>query len=107
MANDRRSRQRFSINAPLTVIIGEREVPAYTRDLSNQGVYFYLALADDIPLESDFEFVVGLPPEITFTTCCRIRCHGHAVRSEKTGSLAGIAAQILDYSILRETKSAA
>jgi hypothetical protein len=103
MVSERRTRQRFSINAPLTLFIGDREIPAYTRDLSNRGVYFYLALADLPFVDSDFEFLVELPPEITLSTCCRIRCRGHAVREEKTSSnLTGIAAEILDYSILRD-----
>ena len=105
-ANDRRVRQRFSINAPLTVFVGDREIPAYTRDLSNRGVYFYLALADNALIDRDFEFMVELPPEITLSTCCQIRCRGRAVRTEKTSmSLTGIAAEILGYSILREAMS--
>lgn len=107
IANDRRGRQRFCINAPVTLFIGDREIPAYTRDLSNQGVYFYLASADEIPIDSDFDFEVGLPPEITLSTCCRIKCRGHAVRSEKSRNLTGIAAQILEYSIQREITTAA
>jgi PilZ domain len=103
MVSERRSRQRFSINAPLTLFIGDREIPAYTRDLSNRGVYFYLALADLQLADQDFEFLVELPPEITLSSCCRIRCHGRAVREEKTSNnLTGIAAEILDYSILRD-----
>jgi hypothetical protein len=45
-ANDRRRIPRFRVRAPLTVIAGDREIPAYTRDLSNRGVYFYLASDD-------------------------------------------------------------
>jgi len=76
-------------------------------DLSNQGVYFYLASADEFPIDTDFDFEVGLPPEITLSTCCRIKCRGHAVRSEKSRNLTGIAAQILEYSIQREFTTAA
>jgi len=101
--NDRRSRQRFSMNAPLIVIIGDRKIPAYTRDLSNRGVFFYLGLADSILIDRDFEFMVELPPEITLSYCCVIRCQGRAVRKENTSSdLTGVAAEILHYSILRE-----
>jgi hypothetical protein len=107
-ANDRRERQRFRINAPLTVFIGDRELPAYTRDLSNQGVYFYLALADSTLIDNEFEFVVELPPEITLSTCCRIRCRGRVARMEKISSaLTGVAAEILDYSIVREAVNVA
>jgi hypothetical protein len=106
--NDRRERPRFRMNAPLTVFIGDREIPAYTRDLSNRGVYFYLALSDSALIDRDFEFKVELPPEITLSTCCQIRCRGRAVRTEKTSmNLTGIAAEILSYSILREAMSTA
>jgi PilZ domain len=100
---DRRERQRFSISAPLTLFLGDREVSAYTRDLSNRGVYFYLALSDSKLLDCDFEFVVELPPEITLSSCCRIRCVGRAVRREENQpNLAGVAAEIFQYSILRD-----
>ena len=101
--NDRRSMQRFRINAPLTIFIGDREIPAYTRDLSDQGVYFYLAMSDWELIDGDFEFIVELPAEITLSTCCRIRCRGRAIRKEETSTnLAGVAAQILDYSLRSE-----
>ena len=105
---DRRSIPRFRVRAPLTVIAGDREIPAYTRDLSNKGVYFYLASDDGGLIERDFEFLVELPPEITLSTFCRIRCHGRALRKEKAKmSLTGVAAEILDYSILKEAVSSA
>lgn len=107
-ANDRRGIQRFRVRAPLTVIAGGREIPAYTRDLSNRGVYFYLASSDSGLIEQDFEFCVELPPEITLSTFCRIRCHGRALRKEQAQmSLMGVAAEILDYSILNEAVSMA
>jgi hypothetical protein len=74
--NERRKRQRFGINAPLTVMIGQREIPGFTRDLSNRGVYFYLDMAENAPIGGDFEFMVELPPEITLSTCCTIHCLG-------------------------------
>jgi len=106
--NDRRRERRFALHAPLAVIIEDREIPAFTKDLSNQGVYFYLAADDSQLIERDFEFSVELPPEITFSTACRIRCRGRAVRKEETLlSWTGVAAEILDYSIIREGVSVA
>lgn len=102
-ANDRRRIQRFRVRAPLTVIAGGREIPAYTRDLSNQGVYFFLATDDSGLIEQDFDFSVELPPEITLSNFCRIQCHGRAIRKEEAmQNLTGVAAQILDYSILND-----
>jgi hypothetical protein len=104
-ANERRSSHRFKISAPLTVIVGELEIPAYTRDLSNRGVYFYLTIPDSILIDKDFEFLIDMPSEITLTASCRLRCRGKLIRKEVTSrSLtgAGVAAEILEYSILRD-----
>ncbi|MDR3413434.1 MAG: PilZ domain-containing protein, partial [Formivibrio sp.] len=103
-ASERRGSQRFRISAPVTVISGEHEIPAYTRDLSNRGVYFYIALSDSTLIDRDFEFTIEMPSEITLSTSCRIRCRGKLVRKEVTSrnlTGAGIAAEIMDYSILR------
>ena len=92
LENDRRSRQRFTINAPLTLFVGDREIPAYTRNLSNRGVFFYLAMSDSKLIDQDFEFMVELPPEITLSTWCKIRCQGRVVRTEKSSeSMTGVA----------------
>ena len=60
----------------------------------------------EVLIGRDFEFLVELPPEITLSTFCRIRCHGRAVRKEGARmSMTGVAAEILDYSILKEDVS--
>ena len=100
--DDRRGERRFAIHTPLIVSIKDRKIPAYTRDLSNRGVYFYLASDDSQLIEQSFEFTVELLPEITLSTSCRIRCQGRTVRKEKSSTnWTGVAAEILDYSILR------
>jgi hypothetical protein len=107
-ASERRVTRRFKVLAPMTLTIGDREVSAYTRDLSNRGAYFYLAFAQSALIDLDFEFVVELPPEITLSTGCRIQCRARLLRKEKTSrSLSGIAAEILDYSILGQAASTA
>jgi len=103
--DDRRGSQRFKISAPLTVIAGEHEISAYTRDLSNRGVYFYVGYSDSALIDRNFEFLIEMPSEITLSSSCRIRCRGRLVRKEMaTRNLtgAGVAAEILDYSILRD-----
>lgn len=100
---DRRARQRFGITAPLTVSMGKRELPGFTRDLSNLGVYFFLDLEGKAPIGGEFEFLIELPPEITLSTCCLVRCRGCVVRTDHASTqLTGIAASILHYSIERE-----
>ena len=100
--NERRACQRFKVNAPLSLLIGEQTAPGYTRDLSNKGVFFYVASAESLTLDSRFEFVIDLPPEVTLSPRCQIRCVGRALRKEATQTdLTGVAAEIVDYSISR------
>jgi PilZ domain len=98
---ERRGRRRFTVNAPVTLFIGNREISAYTRDLSNLGAYFYLSISDSMQIESEFDFTIELPPEMTITPYCCIRGRGRAVRTENAESnLAGMGAEILEYSIV-------
>jgi hypothetical protein len=104
-SSNRREGQRFSKNAPLTVLIGDREIPAYTRDLSNRGVYFYLDNSHSDLVDRDFDFMVKFPPEVTISTYCSILGRGRLVRKENiSGDMTGIAAEILHYAILRDQR---
>lgn len=106
--NERRESQRFKLRVPLTVMMEGREVSAYTRDMSNRGVFFYLSMIDGGLLESDFEFVIELTPEVTLASSCHIRGRGRSVRTEKISTdLTGVAAEILDYSIMRDSELSA
>ena len=105
---NRRGSERFNINAPLTVIVGNSKISGYTRDLGNRGVYFYLDITGSAPLGGDFDFQVELPPEITLSTYCLIRGKGRVVRTDNSSSeFAGIAAEILRYSMQREDAACA
>ena len=100
-AGERRRRPRFPVCAPLTVIIGDLEIPAYTRDMSENGVFFYPDFAARELIENEFEFIVQFPPELTLSTYLGMRCFGRVVRREQNSrELNGIAAEILNYSIL-------
>jgi len=103
--DDRRRTERFQIKAPLTISLGDREIAGFTRDLSNKGVYFYLGAGERPEPGEEFEFVVELPPEITLSNSCLIRCQGRVARAEITPqNEAGIAAEILEYRILNEMR---
>lgn len=100
--SERRGSKRFAIRAPLTVLAASREIPAFTRDLSGRGVYFCVSASDSALLGREFEFMIELPPEVTFTSSCKIKCQGRVVRTETTAlNEAGFAVEIQDYSILR------
>jgi hypothetical protein len=103
--NDRRAIQRFSISAPVTLTAGVGEIQAYTRDLSSEGLYFYVASAEGLSIDQDLDLFVTLPPELTLSTSCLIRCQARLVRIENTPSdLTGIAARILHYWILSKAE---
>jgi hypothetical protein len=105
-ANDRRGSQRVKTCVPITLFAGECEISAYSRDLSNRGVYFYVDLLDSALIGDNIEFLVEFPAEFTLSTSCRIRCRGRLVRKERTSrnfAEIGIATEILNYSILGET----
>ena len=102
MAEDRRGSQRFRVRVPLTVILEDREIPTYTRDLSYRGVYFYLGAMDSTLIDGILQFRVELPPELVTFPGQTIRCKGRLVRQEMTsGNLTetGLAVEILDYSL--------
>ena len=101
--NERRECQRFRVSAPISVSVGDRHCFGSTRDLSNQGVYFYLDSAEGMLNGKQFDFVIELPPEVTLSTQCFIRCLGEVVRTENVSAdLAGIAARLLDFSITQD-----
>jgi hypothetical protein len=88
------------LTVPLTVFLGDQAVAGYTRNVSDRGVYFYLDLPESNDIVDDFEFVLELPPDITLSTWCPIRCRGRLVRREQADSgLAGVAAEIMQYSM--------
>ena len=108
LVENRREANRFPVHVPLSVTIGDITHQGYTRDLSNRGIYFYLSVAQSALLDLEFECTVELPPEITLSTCCRIRCHARILRREVTPwDLSGVAAAIVDYTILRDSVSTA
>jgi hypothetical protein len=104
--DNRRRTQRFQIKAPLTLSVGDREISGFTRDLSNKGVYFYVGAGDQPQRGDELDFVVELPPEITLSNSCLIRCRGRVARTELTlRNETGIAAEILEYRILNEQRT--
>lgn len=103
MTNDRRQWQRFSITASVTLTVEGNENSAYTRDLSSHGLYIYVASSEELQVGQNLELLVKLPPDITLSSHCLIRCCGRLVRIENgPDDLTGIAAEILHYSILSD-----
>jgi len=105
-AFDRRVRPRFEIRAPLTIILEGREIAAFTRDISNRGVFFYLSPVDTPRIGQILEFVIELPAEVTLSDSCRIRCQGKVIRTKETSwEEVGVATEVLRYSFLSDDLS--
>jgi hypothetical protein len=85
----------------MTLHKGSRDVVAFTRNLSNQGVYFCISSSDSPELGELFEFLIELPAEVTLSDSCRILCFGRAVRIQRfPWNETGVAAEILHYDII-------
>jgi hypothetical protein len=106
--SDQRTSRRFALKLPVSIRCEDgklREVPAETRDLSAQGVFFYTGSA--VSQGSKVEFTLTLPPEITLTESIRVRCRGRVVRIDNHHPpQTGIAAIIEQYDFVPDTADA-
>ena len=100
---ERRSRMRYPLKLPVSVrpsgVSAAGEILAECRDVSSQGVYFFLE--EPLKSGSELEIMLTLPPEITRGDPVRVRCEARVQRSEniKEGRV-GIAAKIERYRFL-------
>jgi hypothetical protein len=101
---DQRTSRRFALKLPVSIRCEDgklREVPAETRDLSAQGVFFYTGT--DVSQGSKVEFTLTLPPEITLTESIRVRCRGRVIRIDHADPRTGIAAIIEQYDFVPDS----
>lgn len=105
---EQRSSRRFSLKLPVSIRYADgqaKEVPAETRDVSAQGVFFYAG--SQLAEGARVEFTLTLPPEITLTESIRVRCQGRVVRiDEEVKPRIGIAAIIEQYDFVPEPADA-
>ena len=104
LENERRKNKRFRIQAPAIARVGNREIWAFTRDVSSSGVYFSVAEEDvGPPIGASLEFVIKIPPTIRYTKPCYIQGRARTVRIDTSDrDETGIAAEILEYAIQSE-----
>ena len=100
---EQRATRRFSLRLPLVVSNSQGgEISAVTRDISSRGICFYM----DAPpaIDSDLQFTLTLPPEITLTGPIRVRCFARVVRVKEgsEGVGAAVAAVINRYEFLAD-----
>ena len=99
---ERRSATRFQLKLPLTLRSGQTSIQAFTSDVSARGVLFYTDA--EWPGDSQLDFDITFPPEITLSTSLRVRCRGRVVRVIPPSPLGvGIAATIHNYEFLNGT----
>lgn len=102
---EKRGMRRFTLQLPVIVTAksGERvEATAESRDVSSHGICFYCDAA--LEPESEIEFTLTLPTEVTMTEPLQVRCSGRVVRVENSsgGSKFAVAAVISDYEFVAD-----
>lgn len=103
---EKRATRRFALRLPVSVNYTGNAGPALsaqTRDVSARGICFYLEAP--LAVDSEIDFTLTLPPEITLTESIRVRCKGKVVRVENNVAEAKVpvAAVIDEYEFLAES----
>lgn len=104
---ERREMPRFEMQLPVEVNLGKDSagITAVTRDVSARGVY--IVLESELSANSDIEFTLTLPPEVTMTRSIRVRCSGQVIRVIRHDSdKFGVAARIHHYEFMTNEMSA-
>jgi hypothetical protein len=104
---EKRVLPRFPLEMPVWVKLPgtDATVHAKTRDVSASGVFFFVNC--EIREESEIEFTMTLPPELTRTAAIQVSCRGKVVRVQNDPSTGrvGIAAAIHSYDFLAQAAS--
>ena len=103
--NDLRRGKRFSIQAPAVARIRNREIWAFTRDISTCGAYLSVAADEELPGVGEIlDLVIKVPPTFTAARPCFITGRGRITRiEERQRDESGIAVEILDFAIQSES----
>ncbi len=75
-----------------------------TRDISTDGVYFYVT--SELGERAEIDFVVTFPPEITMVTPVKVKCTGEIIRKDRnTMRGTGVATAIKRYEFINVADS--
>jgi c-di-GMP-binding flagellar brake protein YcgR len=100
-SSERRRHRRIEMELPIEIFVEGSEVPLVgsTRNVSAGGVKFVVPRR--LEQNSDLEFVLSLPREITLCDTMRMRCKGKILRVSTEGELGSTAvASIQKYEFL-------
>jgi hypothetical protein len=105
--DEKRVLPRFPLEMPVWLRLpgSDATVHAKTRDVSASGVFFYVNC--EIRENSEIEFTMTLPPELTRTAAIQVSCKGKVVRiqNDPASGKIGIAAAIYSYDFLAQAAS--
>jgi len=104
--SNRRCYPRHEVCLPMKLQGDQGELAATTLDVSAKGVLFYMDCELGANVDSEIQFVITLPPEITLGTSMPIRCQGKVVRKTSGQQGLTIAAEIHHYEFLPTTEPA-
>jgi len=98
---ERRASTRFRIQAPAVATIKNREIWAFTREISTRAVYFRTVGEEELPpIGEILDFVIKIPPSMSFSKPCFITGRGRTIRVDSLGGdESGVVAEILEYCI--------
>jgi hypothetical protein len=101
---DRRRSKRFGIQAPAVAKVRNREIWAFTKDISTCGAYLCVGVDEDLrDLGTILDIVIKVPPTIRSAKPCFITGRGKIIRIEhEQWDTAGIAVEIRDFAIQTE-----
>jgi len=97
---ERRARQRFEVNQPVSVLWEGKTFSGFTQDLSGGGVFFYTEAA--LPEGATVELVLTMPSEVTLGETMPVRCRGRVLRSSvaNPSRRVGVAVRLESYQYL-------
>lgn len=102
--HEKRAIRRFALQLPVTVTGASGEevaASAQTKDVSSHGICFICDSAMDT--NSEIDFTVTLPAEVTMTEPISVRCHGKVIRVEgDSDGTFQVAAAIEDYEFVAD-----
>jgi hypothetical protein len=102
--SERRKHRRIDMELPMEIFLDGSEVPLVgsTKNVSAGGVKFVVARR--LEQNSELEFVLSLPPEITLCATMKMRCKGKVLRVSTEGEFGSTAvASIQKYEFLPGT----
>lgn len=102
--SERRRHRRIDMELPIEIFLEGSGVPVVgaTKNVSAGGVKFVVARR--LEQNSELEFVLSLPPEITLCDTMRMRCKGRILRVSTEGEFGSTAvASIQNYEFVPGT----